>query len=571
MAQTLDTKLIGPQGCLNTRCAPSFPEEGHVLAPWVAIRFTEKGGNDLTCITVSNRSTPPVGDCPAQCELPPVPKGCTEMKCNAVIKDFEFGHSEGFNCSVRIIDQQGSEFGRFMGNIISDHCETGPPAMSMVVRYGWIMESCDKAVAHSESECHFMFLDTVDASFAGGKFLYTIMGKDLPSRMPENTGENIVGSDDSPAFMVNAVRETLTDETEPPWVKEVTFIRMECDAGSGTAKEVTIGYNAFDQLDPDAGFDKYHDDRPDLGIKGKWDMKSQDKLQATSDWMAHHGMTKRKKQLKPMHRNSTGGKVEWIEDIVPGSCNENLKNIDCLCWATYIVNGGKESRVIEFNPQVRWNFNTTQAIMGGGIAPKPKGTGRGADVVNKNEGKEGGERRPGKGGRCLGGLQNTLQTDENNLNDGAEEALQTSGTQTSEQLKAWKVMPENIEADLVLQGDPKLEPFYLIGKRTVSIIFVNPYYIMPKEGDSCGDWLVDPVCNDVLTNNNWYIRSVIHKITPGSYTTTLKVYLPAPGVDFDGGAGGGCGKCTQFDTRTGPAPTNESDCNRLGGVWVANT
>ncbi len=44
-------------------------------------------------------------------------------------------------------------------------------------------------------------------------------------------------------------------------------------------------------------------------------------------------------------------------------------------------------------------------------------------------------------------------------------------------------------------------------------------------------WLAKPTCNEVLSNKGWICKSITHKIEAGKYTTTIGVYLTAPGVD----------------------------------------
>ena len=116
----------------------------------------------------------------------------------------------------------------------------------------------------------------------------------------------------------------------------------------------------------------------------------------------------------------------------------------------------------------------------------------------------------------------------------------SANVQIREQMKAWKILPESIQADLHIQGMPKLiTPSMGIWTRTVGIIFINPYFIAPSEGEACGDWMIDPVCNDILTNSQWFINGIIHKITPGNYTTTLRVFLTTPGIDINAGTNTG--------------------------------
>ena len=79
---------------------------------------------------------------------------------------------------------------------------------------------------------------------------------------------------------------------------------------------------------------------------------------------------------------------------------------------------------------------------------------------------------------------------------------------------------------------------------------------MPN-GD-CGDWIVDPVCNEILTNSRWFVRGLSHRIGPGSYTTTIRIFLPAPHIDLGGFANTPAGAVPASNTGGGasapPAP-----------------
>ena len=72
---------------------------------------------------------------------------------------------------------------------------------------------------------------------------------------------------------------------------------------------------------------------------------------------------------------------------------------------------------------------------------------------------------------------------------------------------------------------------------------------METDEVDCGDWLADPICNDVLSNRAWLVRSVTHRISEGKFSTTFGVYLVTPGIDIDideplGGVGSGGWKPT---------------------------
>ncbi|MGL1636394.1 hypothetical protein ACSTJT_23245, partial [Vibrio parahaemolyticus] len=65
-----------------------------------------------------------------------------------------------------------------------------------------------------------------------------------------------------------------------------------------------------------------------------------------------------------------------------------------------------------------------------------------------------------------------------------------------------------------------------------SIVVINPFHIQDVGGEDCGEWLQAETCNAVLSNRQWLVLGTSHEIKEGSYTTTIKVRLDAPGTDI---------------------------------------
>lgn len=103
-----------------------------------------------------------------------------------------------------------------------------------------------------------------------------------------------------------------------------------------------------------------------------------------------------------------------------------------------------------------------------------------------------------------------------------------------------------IEADLRVQGDPSdwlCTPALTYGS-CVGIVFINPYFLVHgQSNDDCPVWAAnDPdnpdeafksICNELLTSKGWFIMGVDHQIKDGSYITTLKLKLLAPGAELN--------------------------------------
>jgi hypothetical protein len=99
------------------------------------------------------------------------------------------------------------------------------------------------------------------------------------------------------------------------------------------------------------------------------------------------------------------------------------------------------------------------------------------------------------------------------------------------------IMNSGIEADMVVVGDPTLptQADGIIGGLFVAIAYVNPFHLISSKGLSCGDWLSIPPCNQTLSNKNWQVKRLNHRIADGTYTTTFGLHLPVPGYDLTRG------------------------------------
>jgi hypothetical protein len=152
-----------------------------------------------------------------------------------------------------------------------------------------------------------------------------------------------------------------------------------------------------------------------------------------------------------------------------------------------------------------------------------------------NEGKSKGRRESPTLARACnpgGGHTGLSSEGENEVNEDNERAQDEKQKKNDKQFRALRPA-DNIEADLVIIGDPDIKPL-IFWERPISITFINPYHLRGPI-NRCGDWLVEPACNPVLSNRFWFVKSITHRIEAGKYTTTLRVYLTAPGVDIDTG------------------------------------
>jgi hypothetical protein len=475
------------EGCLASYASRGLklPEEGHVLGPWVEVTFEGSG----SLITVGNDSSPNTS--PANV---------------AVIKSFEFGYSDGLSVRVVIHDEQGGSFVKFMDNMLKHYVclkDGSPATVRMKFSFGWTKSSCNSSLPPASSRCFYALCDSVETNFTGGKFIFELTGKDLCYRMFEGGTEQIYGGEGQNAIPITqAIQEYMTNGC-PPNVSSVRFCKME----GGTCQKVK--------------FEKYDFEGP----SGKWVANGQDKLRVCMRWLEGYRTENQKAFIPQYNSLKPGGELIFWEDSKPKDVQTDdywEKN----CIGTYIVNGGKSSPVIEFNPKVRWDFG--RLVSSGGASSSET-----VKPLDPDGSKTPGRDVPGldsKSNPCAGHNVQTTPTETHKDNEG-KNATKEKQKGDEESMRAMKILHDHVEADLVIVGDPTLlPPSEAMWTSNVAIVLVNPYFIT-QGGLNCGEWLAEPICNEVLSSKAWICKSICHKIEAGNFTTTIGVYLTAPGID----------------------------------------
>ena len=337
-----------------------------------------------------------------------------------------------------------------------------------------------------------------------GKFIFEIVGKDLCHRMFEGGTEQIYGGEGQNGVPVTtAIKEYMT-RGSPPNIGNVRFLKME----NGNSTEIVFENDGT------------------LGPKGKWTASGQDKLSTCLRWLS--GLrTSNKKGFIPQYNSLVpNGELIFWEDTKPTEVKPD-SYWDENCLGVYIYNGGKDSPVLEFNPRIRWDFsrlvntggNLSNETVNALETPGSKTPGRDIPGLDANS-------NPGAG-------QNTqttpTETHKDNYGNNATKIKQKGDDAAA---RALKILHDNIEADLVIVGDPTmLPPIDAMWSKNITIIVINPFFISQSNG-VCGDWLAQPICNEVLSSKAWICKSINHRIEAGNYTTTIGVFLTAPGIDI---------------------------------------
>lgn len=467
-----------------------LPEEGNTLGPWVAVMFEGSGST----ITVGNNSSP-----------------ATNPQNVACIQRFEFGHSDGLTMKCTIQDEQGGSFVQFMQNLLKDYTclkKGSPAAVRMKFQFGWVKSSCGTPIPLAASRCFYCLSDSVETNFNQGKIIFDITGKDLCARMFEGGCSQAYGGEGQNAIPITqAIRDFMTTGCSPN-IGSVRFCRMQ-------------GGDCWPCPFKEGGVE---------GPRGKWACNGFNKLDVVLSWLKGHVTDRDKGWIPQYNCEVPNGELIFWEDSKPITPEADwMWNQNCI--GTFLVNAGKRSNVIEFSPKIRWDFS------------RLTNNGGQLDSRSINATGEPGSRLPGMreygldaaGNPCVGQVTQAVSSETHkDLGTNTKGAVE-GGNATN---RALKILHDNIEADLTIIGDPTLlPPSEAMWSKNCTIIVINPYYLKTDKSSLSGlEWLAQPMCNEVLSSKAWTCKSVTHKIELGKYTTTIGVYMAAPGIDMKPGA-----------------------------------
>jgi hypothetical protein len=458
----------------------SRPIDDDVVTPYVKLTFVDADNN---YITVGNKSS-------------------SAPNHTAIIKSFKYAGSDGLGCSVEIYDEEGGDFKYFVNRIVKSP-ETIKPLYKAVVQWGWITTGCDgdqdsATTFGRQSRCHVCSIDSIDIKPTNHGITFDLEMIDDVSHTFEHRDKEIYEMK-----LKEAIKALFASVTPP--ITDIQFLRRV--KGSTDMKEF-----------------KFLGDVETKVCKFNADNLSP--LAAARKWISSY-QTDRNKGIIVFYDNTikncseaktASPRLIFLEDPLP-NCNDAVDSECSSNIGTYIVNGGKFSPVISFDPKIKFNFSfAAQAA-----------TAVSSDTAGAKEG-AGLPCPPDKGGtKTKGtGTATSATTPEHTVrNFGKKDAAAKvlDGQKASEKANSTY---ELIEAELTIQGNPQLDNFFeLIGK-SVSVIYVNPHRLS-QNGDGTVDWLVEAPINSILSHKKWMINGCGHEIKEGSYTTTLSLYLTSPG------------------------------------------
>ena len=461
-------------------------------------------------VTVGNRSSPDASN-------------------RAVVSSMQYGQDNGMGAVIEIIDEEGGTFHKFFDKIL-DSMKNAEDKYIINLQWGWVSSRCDAAADSgnelplAQSCVHTLILTKVNIKVES-VLTFTLECTDLMQ----------------PALETRHAKKHGTDAPQQR-LKLKDAIKKACELNNPPIK--TVEYRRRGQPTPGKGFSKENawdfKDNP----KCVWEGNQQNILALLHRWIRPF-TTDQDKGIKIAWRDTNGCKptlVLW-EDGNP-KCNEESSCEASRSIGNYIVNGGRCSPVLEFNPQIKWNW-AVAANTGGHHG---KSTSESVPQRDKDD-------------ECdLGDTLNEQGAGSTTHNVVDRPAECVYGKQAAKKVRKHDKRHhranrtyESIRGELRIQGDPSLDDPIQLKFATAGIIVINPFHLSNTSGIGCPEWLpsgvsgsalADSTCNGILSNKCWIVNGVSHEIRLGSYTTTLNLFLPAPGSNINkdlpmGGCPGG--------------------------------
>lgn len=512
------------QGCIArlTEGCPGIvtPINTESMAPWAEVEFEGQGVK----ITVGNKSAP---------NLQTI-SGVSHPN-SAAIQSVETGLSSGLQCKVEIIDEQGGSFDMFFDKMVKCMSQSSA-SYQMNLRFGWVGTQCGQtrgSILKLPKEQWTLTYTPLkmDVNFTKGKVKYTITGADSAQLIFTGRETTAWGSDDQQLTLKDAIRQMFN--TKEPKL-EAKFLRRT--KGGRTEEWDFPGENG-------TWFSKGE------GPVGAWRCDNENKIVAANKWIVNAGMVtdRGKGVICSWQSISEDGKptVIFWEDGQPDAdeiadCSRSI--------GTFIVNGGKCSNVISFKPKINFAAQFQARLVGGGV-----GGGQTSKTIERDN-TEGKGKKKKKVQMKSTGISGEITTSTTAQNAHGKQALEMKEKAQMAHSKSGTLQQviNAISAELVMVGNP--DPVFvntmLCKFKTVTIVVINPFSLgyapsvfdgsterLPnvnigreilerrKYSSLCGDWLADPVCNELLSNKAWQIQGIHHSIKGGSYITTLNLFL----------------------------------------------
>jgi hypothetical protein len=198
----------------------------------------------------------------------------------------------------------------------------------------------------------FCQVANLEVNYTQGKIKYRIECTDSMNTSLMMREDEVFGEDGDPMHLEDAIRELCKNPPEC----EVEFCEKQPD---GSTKCDGLDWKHFGLKGP----------------KGVWECKGNNKLLTIREWLAPYQTSKEKGVFCKWDNSSQKKMQVWADwassdPCIPLSCQPGMMQM-----GTFIVNGGKCSNVIEFQPSFQW-INAFGALSSGGETKGPDSAGR---------------------------------------------------------------------------------------------------------------------------------------------------------------------------------------------------
>lgn len=495
-------------GCMwDYNCPPvNAPGEGpgvlnaEVAVPVVIAVFT---GGDFT-VTVGNKS-------------------CQEVDHDACIMSFEYGFTDGYKANFEILDIQGGIMSRLLDGLVKCAVEATEPKYSVKFKFGWSYTDCyggPGTLGLDKNPWIYCFVADLEVNYTGGKIKYRVECCDAMNILYDVKEDTREGDSDQPMKLEDAIRKLCN---RPPKI-EVEFMTKQPDGHNKTG----IKWKKYGKGGPEH----------------IWGGDTSNRLATITSWVEPY-QDEEGRGIHVTTDNTSLAKIIVWADWIKKECKSLVCSAGLGSLGTFLVNAGKCSNVIEFQPNFKW----VQAF-GGLAAGGDTGTTISGDTHREETKKPTCE--IGQGRKT--GARTQIIPDNDSISVAGKDAqkdLSDSHQKHGKANRIWGSL-QPIEAELRIVGNPDFAKYIDLKEipRVCSIVAVNPFHIggVISGNAGCGDWesgyLATPKsgCNQVLSNKAWMVKGINHAIQGGSYETTLSLFLAAPGIDVEkddplGGAG----------------------------------
>jgi len=460
------------------------------MAPYIEARIEGSGVQ----VTVGNSSFNAAG----------------EGKNTAVVKSLEYGCINKMEGKIEIVDEIGGDLG-FLNTSLNKMEKCIPnlgTGHRLIFRVGWVGIDCNGNKFQKLSPRMRSIINIISSQVSNGLIKFTMNFGPVEAALQIYRPDVTFGTDEDPITITDALKQ-LGNYTEGGSPKlEIKYAQQDAD---GKIEIVdSFNWRNYGKKGPEA----------------KWPCNLQNKYETIAKWIAPYRVQDGADDRGLVLIHGTENPSEVVLLLDPSPIEEERKNLKSVI-CNYVVNGGSCSNVLEFNPKLDIISVMRKTRSGGSSG--------GALTSNGEFVEDDNNPTPERKGADAGPQTQVIPTQAVVYSAGTSNAQKEMKKSQEAHLRAEGLVTAfgGIEAELRIVGSTLPEYHSLnFAARFVSITIINPFSIRGGGDKSCGDFLQKADCNQFLSNKGWLVLGWSHSIQEGSFVTTLKVQLAAPGVDI---------------------------------------